>query len=299
MNTVTKIILFAALAALGIAGVTCGLIGRKAATDKQKQSHKRKSKKSPAGQTAPRATVFAVLAAVSGIVTLISGGYCGYIVYIHAVPDADYVKTDIVIAENGYQDERFTADGVVYEVLPLPANDLVCEQLATPIFTYKTEGFLNGYLTGNYYSIENSKGFTLVWNGVDNLFAPAEERDAILSYYFGEAMEWNYYDYANADWDADPQGVALSEEAAGAMQAYLTLDTDSLATETVIPEAYETIAIEADSSDGIVAYDFWFVVMEGKVYVQLGSATTEDQREELTLAPLPDEISAPLAKLAE
>lgn len=297
MNILTKIVLLATLAVLGIGGVIGGLVCRKSAVNKQKQSHKRQSKKPM--RTSPQVTAFTALAVGSGIWTLIFGIWGGYVVLSHALPDSDYIKTDIVIEENGYQDEQFTANGVVYEALPLSANDLVCKNLATAVFTYKTEGFLNGYLTGNYYRIENEKGFDLVWNGVDRLFAPVSEREAILAYYFDEAIVWKYYDWANAEWDEDPEGVIISQEAAGAMQAYLMLNVDSLPIEKVIPEEYETIAVEGKSSDGIVTYDYWFVVMEGKVYVQLDSATTNDQREELTLAALPDEIGAPLAKLAE
>jgi hypothetical protein len=293
------IILLAILAVLGIAGVIGGLIGRKAVLQKQAQGQKRKSKKGSSAKTAPGASRFAVLAIGSGILALICGIWSGYLFLSLALPARGYVKTDIVIEEAGYQNERFTANGVVYEALPLTANEDVCSALAKAVFTYKTPGLLNGYLTGNYYRIENSKGFDLIWNGLDVLYAPAEEKEQVLSYYCGEAMDWYYYDYAAAEWDEEAQGVALSEEASAAMQAYLKLDTASLPAEKVIPESYTTIAIEAGSKDGIISFDLWFVVWEGKVYLQLDSATTNDQREELTLVALPDEISAPLAKLAE
>lgn len=299
MNLLISIIILTVLTLAGIAGVIGGLIGRKAVLQKQAQGQKRKSKKGSSAQTAPGASRFTVLAIGSGLLALIFGIWGGYLFLTHALPRSGYVKTDIVIEEAGYQNERFTANGVVYEALPLNVNEKVCSTLADAVFTYKTPGLLNGYLTGNYYRIENSEGFDLIWNGLDVLFAPVEEKDKILSYYNGEAMEWKYFDYASVEWDEEPQGVALSEEASAAMQAYLKLDKASLPTEKVIPETYTTIAIESYSKDGIVSFDLWFVVWEGKVYLQLDSATTNDQREELTLAALPDEISAPLAKLAE
>ena len=49
--------------------------------------------------------------------------------------------------------------------------------------------------------------------------------------------------------------------------------------------------------DGIVIFNHWFVVIEGKTYIHLKSTTTEKDQEEMTLAILPDEISAPLAGL--
>jgi hypothetical protein len=309
MNTLTQIILFTVLALLGIAGVICGLLGRKAALKKRKHSHsrsgshshsnKKSSHKGYSRHRVSRVMLFTVLTAASGTFALIFGLWGGYLFLTHALPASGYVKTDIVIEEAGYQNERFTANGIVYEALPLNVNEEVCSTLADAVFTYKTPGLLNGYLTGNYYRLQNSRNFDLIWNGLDVLFAPVEEKEKILSYYRSEALEWKYFDYASAEWDEEPQGVALSEEASAAMQAYLKLDTASLPTEKVIPESYTTIAIESYSKDGIVSFDLWFVVLEGKVYLQLDSATTNDQREELTLAALPDEISAPLVKLAE
>ena len=76
------------------------------------------------------------------------------------MPPSDFVETDIVIEENGYQDARFTADGVVYEVLDFEANDDA--YIENPIFTYKTEGFLNRSQCGNYYKVENPQGFNIV-----------------------------------------------------------------------------------------------------------------------------------------
>lgn len=296
MNTITQIILLAVPTLLGIAGVIDGLLGRNAQLKKQKTAQVRKSRKTASAPAAAKR--YAALAAVSGALALIFGVWCGWVILTHALPDDSYVKTDIVIAENGYQDQRFTADGVVYEALPLTVDDVACSEKATAVFTYKTEGFLNGYLTGNYYRIQNEKGFDLIWNGLDRLFAPADEKDAVLAYYFGEAIDWKRYDYANAE-GGDPDGISVPSEVAAAMQAYLMLDVKSLPTQKLILEEYTTLSIAGRSSDGFVLHDHWFVVAEGIVYVELDRTETNDQRIELTLAALPEEISAPLAKLAE
>ena len=296
MNTLTQIIILAVLALLGIAGVICGLLGRKGELEKQKLAHARKSKKS--ASTPASAKNYTILAALSAVFALAFGIWGIYIFLFHALPDDSYVKTDIVIAENGYQDQRFTADGVVYEALPLTVDDVACGEQATAVFTYKTKGLLNGYLTGNYYRIQNEKGFDLIWNGLDRLFAPADQKDAVLAYYFGEAIEWIRYDYANAE-GGDPDGVSVSAEVAAAMQAYLMLDVKSLPTQKLILEEHTTLSIAGRSSDGFVLHDHWFVVAEGIVYVELDRTETNDQRIERTLAALPEEISAPLAKLAE
>ncbi|MBO5779404.1 MAG: hypothetical protein J6R82_07540 [Clostridia bacterium] len=297
MNTVTKLLLLAGLTAIAIVGVILCLVGRKNELEKQKTAHVRKSKKTASAPAS--AKKYTVWAAVSGAFALLFGIWCGYIFLSYALPDSEYVKTDIVIAENGYQDERFTAGGVVYEALPLTVDDVVCSQKATAVFTYKTKGILNGYLTGNYYRIETDSGFDLIWNGIDRLFAPAKDKEAVLAYYYGEAIDWVTYDYDSAEWDEDAIGTPVSAEVAAAMQAYLLLDVKSLPTEKLILEEYVTVTLGGKSSDGIVLHDHWFIVADGKAYWELDRNKTEDQRTELTLAVLPDEIAAPLLSLAE
>ncbi|MBQ8382062.1 MAG: hypothetical protein IJX47_02530 [Clostridia bacterium] len=252
----------------------------------------------PSTQTPPALRYFAVFAILCGLLSLGALCYGGYLVYIHAAPPSEYVHTDIFIEESGYQDERFTADGVVYEVLPLECDPDVCKERMTAVFSYKPDGFLNGYLSGNYFAIENSYGFDLVWNGLDRLFAPADQVAEIVEFYRADPEAWYLLDYGQTDENGDPGKVALSDGVVTAIRAYLKLDVSKLETTTAIAEdGYDTVELWAQSSDGVVVFDYWFTVIEGKAYIHLKSTTTEQDQEEMTLAILPDEISAPLARL--
>ena len=66
----------------------------------------------------------AILLILGTAVLLLPVGYLGFIYAVNTLPPDDYVKTDILIEEDGYQSERFTADGVVYTVLPLASGQI-------------------------------------------------------------------------------------------------------------------------------------------------------------------------------
>lgn len=254
----------------------------------------------PNAQTPPALQYFALSGVLCGLLSLSALGYGSYLVYIHAAPPSDYVKTDLFIEESGYQDERFTVDGVVYEALLLAPDYDVCRENKTAVFSYKPDGFLNGYLLGNYFAIRNEHGFDLVWNGQDRLFAPAEQAKEITEFYRADPEAWYLLDYEQEDENGDPVKVALSDGAVAAIRAYLELNVSELETATAIAEdGYGTVEVFAQSRDGIVIFNHWFVVIEGKAYIHLKSTTTEKDQEEMTLAVLPDEISAPLAALWE
>lgn len=308
MNLTTKLILLFAAGIVLLAGAVlafwrAGVLRRRvneAKAERQRLKElRRKDKPSlPSTTTPPALRRFAVAGILCGLISLGALGYGGYLVYIHAAPPSDYVKTDVFIEESGYQDERFTANGVVYEALPLECNYYVCMEKKTAVFSYRPDRFLNGYLTGNYFSIENEHGFDIVWNGIDRLFAPVDQAEEIVKFYRADPDAWYLLDYEQENEDGDPGKVRLSDEAATAVLAYLELDTASLETTTAIAEdGYDTVEVWAESGDGIVVLNEWFVVIGERAYLYLRSATTEQQQQEMTLAILPDQISAPLAGL--
>ena len=100
MNTLLKIILFALLTVFSVIGVVFCLISRKKELERQKLAHVRKSKKS--APISSRAQTYSFGAAVAGAFALAFGIWGIYIFLFHALPGDGYVKTDIVIAENGY-----------------------------------------------------------------------------------------------------------------------------------------------------------------------------------------------------
>ncbi|MBQ8288579.1 MAG: hypothetical protein IJX76_07405 [Clostridia bacterium] len=310
MNLTTKLILLLAAGIVLLAGAVLSVwkvqtIRRRVSDAKAERQRlkelRRKDKPAlPDTNTPPALRYFAVAAILCGLVSVGALGYGGYLVYIHAAPPSDYVATGIFIEESGYQDERFTADGVVYEALPLECDYYVCMEKKTAVFSYKPDGFLNGYLSGNYFAIENSHGFDIVWNGQDRLFAPADQAAAIVEFYRADPDAWYLLDYEQEDENGDPVKVRLFDEAVTAIRAYSELDVAKLETATAIAEdGYDTVEVWAQSGDGIVILNEWFVVIKGKAYVYMKSTTTEQDQEKMTLAILPDEISAPLAGLVE
>ena len=310
MNLTTKLILLFAAGILLLAGAilsfwrACVLRRRvqtaKAERQRLKELRRKDKPALPSGKTPPALLYLTVCAILCGLLSIPALGYGSYLLYVYAAPPADYVDTDLFIEESGYQDERFTVNGVVYEALPLACDEDVCKSKKTAVFSYKPDGLLSGYLSGNYFAIADDHGFDLIWNGLDRLFAPADQIEAIMTFYLSDPQAWYLLDYEQEDEDGDPGKAPLSDEAVSAIRAYARLDVSKQETTTAIAEeGYDTVEVWAGSRDGIVIVNHWFVVIDGKAYAYLRSTTTEQDQEKMTLAILPDEISAPLAELAE
>lgn len=308
MTLTTKLILLFAAGLLLLAGAILSLwrvmaLRRRVKTAKEERSRlkelRRKDKPIlPDTKNPPALRYFVIATLLCGALSLGALGYASYVTYTYAAPPSDFVDTGVWIKESGYQDERFTANGKVYEALPLGCDEDVCKAKKTAVFSYKPDGFLNGYLSGNYFAIANDHGFDIVWNGLDRLFAPADQVEEIVDFYRADPAAWYLLDYEQADEVGDPKKLPLEDSAITAIRAYLELDVAKLKTTTAIAEdGYDTVEIWAASRDGIVIFNHWFVVIEGKTYIHLKSTTTEKDQEEMTLAILSDEISAPLAGL--
>ncbi len=225
--------------------------------------------------------------ALSICLALICGGYGLWLIGTYALPDDDFADTGIYIDGRIYQDERFTADGVTYVALPLESEYYACDARKTAVFCYRPDGFWNGHLAGNYYRIENSAGFDLIWNGLDRLFAPEDQIDQITAHYY-RTGQWYVADAEAVDEVGDPLRRPLSQEAIAALQDYPTLDLSVLPTSTAIVGSGEyTVSLGADDPDGLIFIDHWFVLIEGEAYVHLSSATNDKDQEEMTLAKLP------------
>lgn len=107
------------------------------------------------------------------------------LVIFHSTPPEGYVETDIVIEEQGYQSQRFTANGVVYETLDVCLRGF--GMASDAVFTYKVDGFWNASEWGNYFTVENPHGFRLVCDEYGLLFAPQEELDRVKHVYSASA----------------------------------------------------------------------------------------------------------------
>ena len=240
------IAVFVLLLFLGLGGFIVGLIGVIIASSRKKR-----------GEPCPTSVLvaFSVVLVVGMSMAAISTGFFSHVVWLNTMPPDSYVETDIVIEENGYQDTRFTADGVVYEVL-----DFEVYEVGDPVFSYQTEGFWNASQCGNYYVVENEQGFDLVTDGCGLLFCPIDQKDAVVAYYTDTANLVAYYE----DWDREFK--LLDEEYKNALKV-LELDTDALPLTRITMDEANTFEIEFVCQDGVVVVaNFSFLVLDGGLY---------------------------------
>ena len=228
--------------------------------------------------------VFTVILFLSVALTTLPVGFFSFIAIVNSIPPEGFVETEIVIEENGYQDTKFTADGVVYEVLDFVLCDN--EDASTPIFTYKTSGFLNGSQCGNYYAIENSQDFRLVSDEHGLLFAPTEEKERVIAYYTNMENLCVYYD----DWNE--REFKLSEEEATMVCDFLKLDMSLLKQERVTLTETEEFNIKLVCKEDLVFVNsYWFLSLNGTIYYVRGSDYANDDRIEYILIELPPELA--------
>lgn len=225
----------------------------------------------------------------------------GWFGFSQTQPPEDFVETEIVIEENGYQDTRFTADGVLYEVLDFEAEFFECNHVAEPVFSYKTEGLFNGKDCGNYYRIENEQGFDLIWDNSSRLFCPAEEKERVMTYYLREDLnDWRYCTPESSDYPA----VWVDAEYEALFVEFYLQDLDALektVTRDIGDEA-ERVEFFAYSSDNLLTkYNCVFHIIDGEAYFEYEVEYFEDGAEdtaEWTLIRLPEELEAPLVKVS-
>ena len=228
--------------------------------------------------------VFTVILFLGVALTTLPVGFFSFIAIVNSIPPEGFVETEIVIEENGYQDTKFTADGVVYEVLDFVLCDN--EDASTPIFTYKTSGFLNGSQCGNYYAIENSQDFRLVSDEHGLLFAPTEEKERVIAYYMNTENLCVYYD----DWNE--REFKLSEEEATMVCDFLKLDMSLLKQERVTLTETEEFNIKLVCKEDLVFVNsYWFLSLNGTIYYVRGSDYANDDRIEYILIELPPELA--------
>ena len=161
MGAVAAVIFFIVLFIFAFVGIVLSIVG---ITVFSKLSKKGK------GFAKPLSIVSIVVLIISIILSSIPTFFFAFIAYVNTIPPEDFVETEIVIEENGYQDTKFTANGVVYHSLGLDVFDH--SYIKEPVFSYKTSGFLNGSQCGNYYKVENANNYNLVSDEYGLLFAP-------------------------------------------------------------------------------------------------------------------------------
>ena len=206
---------------------------------------------------------------------------------VNSTPPDGFVETEIVIEENGYQDTRFTADGVVYEVLDFEVYDT--DAISNPVFSYKTDGFLNRSQCGNYYAIDNNQGFNLVIDEFGLLFCPVEERETVITYYMDIANLDGYY----VDWNE--REFKLSYQETESVRDFLEMDIDLLYQEQIVLDGAEEFEIKLICNEGLVYVEsHCFLMLNDVLYYVYDSDFAEDDGLKYTLIKLPNSVSEPL-----
>ena len=278
MGAIFAFIFFLSLLGIGIVGIIAGTIGL-IIGGKRRKIGKPLSKIST--------VVFAVVLSIGIISTLVPVGFISFIVVVNSTPPEGFVETETVIEENGYQDTRFTADGVVYEVLDFKVYDT--DAISEPVFAYKTDGFLHGSQCGNYYAIDNSQGFHLVSDEFGLLFSPIEEKESVIAYYTDLANLCGYYD----NWNGHE--FKFSNDENQVIQNFLNMDTLSLRQEKIVLEDAEEFEIKLICKDGLIYVEsHWFLILNDKLYYVYDSDFAHDNSIEYTLIELPTEIAGAL-----
>ncbi len=281
MGAIAAIVFFLFLLIVGTIGLVAGAIGLII-------SRKKRKKGKPISKVLT--LVFAIVLSISIPITLIPVGFFSFIVIVNTMPPDGFVETEVVIDENGYQDTRFTADGVVYEVLDFEVYDT--NAISNPIFSYKTDGFLNGSQCGNYYAIDNNQGFNLVSDEFGLLFCPVEERERVIAYYTDIANLGGYYD----NWNE--REFKLSDKETESVRDFLEIDIDLLYQEQIVLEDAEEFEIKLVCNEGLVYVEsHWFLILNNELYYVYDSDFAEDDGLQYTLIKLPDAVSEPLLNI--
>lgn len=233
--------------------------------------------------------VMVVLLVIGSIITVIPIGISALILYPNTIVPGDFEDTGIIIEGNPFRDGYFAAEGVRYYELDLCANDEVCAQIATPVFSYKPEGIMNRSQWTNLYRIKNSQGFDLVWSPYGRLYCPENQVNIITNYYSTCSHSWSCY--------VDGRKISLSPTSITALDIY-NAQTSSEPTvpipSPIMLEAY----VDCYSSDGIIYLDYIdFVVTKNGLYeatvIDLDSETYEPIYEGWRV---PDALAAPLLR---
>ena len=109
------------------------------------------------------------------LMTLLPVGYVGFVLLSNFRTDIIAESTNAAIEGAGYPGETFTADGVVYEMLPVYIDFEYCSDNSEPAFTYTWEDTLGTSIPLYLYLVENPQNFNLIWDGCGMLYCPVDQ----------------------------------------------------------------------------------------------------------------------------
>ena len=229
------------------------------------------------------------LMVVGALMTLLPVGFVGFVLLSNFRMDASVVETGIAIEEPGYPGETFTADGVVYEMLPIYSDFIHCSAHSEAVFTYTWEDMLGWDTPGTLYRVENPQNFDLIWDGCDVLYCPTEQVDDAIGYYSSlEGIQWTYFSSVMADediWDDFDVAEADLEVVMGLPEIWCS---DVQWEE--IPDETTALWITANIDDDIVIdMTFTVALTETDAYLIRREGTVDDEWIQYGI-PLPAEL---------
>lgn len=230
------------------------------------------------------AVVGIVLGANALILPLI---FFGFALKMSATPPDDFVDTGIVIEEEGYQLEEFTADGVLYQRLLFNA----ASEHGEAVFTYKQGGWYTASQWGNYFRVENGVGCDLVSDRHGGLFCPKDQYDRVVQAY-ESARETDSIWYVNLT-----QRIEVSDELRAAFRAVQNLESEGRLMEHSEYENLRFLNINEYSFDDVIYYGgFDLFYLPDGVFLRR-NVVGQDGFPDNYIVPIPEEYQSALLEL--
>lgn len=254
------VVLMIILLCIGFGGIAAGIVGT-ILFNKARKKGKKIGK--------PLTIVSAVVLSISILITALP--FCAYVFfYVNAPKESP--KTDIIIEERVHQDERFTADGVVYEYIGIDNLEVLGDDFSEPLFSYEVKFYLFPSSWGCYYKLENDYGFNFVIDdNMGRIYCPADEKEKAREFLNDNSRyEWHYNNY-DSEADFDDVGKLINDD--GQKFLFNLLDTYNSEPETIRIKAkfedYNEYEFELYSKDNFFAKDVLTITEhKGKYYIE-------------------------------
>ena len=222
------------------------------------------------------------------LMTLLPVGFVGFVLLSNFRTDIIAESTNAAIDDSGYLGNSFTADGIVYEMLPVSFDFDYCLDNSEPAFTYTWENMLGTSIPLNLYLVENPQNFNLIWDGCGILYCPVDQVDEVMAYYSStEDIRWAYI---ATTWVDDWDSLDVSEAEFEPIQSLPEIWCSDVQW-VEIPDDTTDLWINASIDDDIVGdMNFTVSLTETEAYLIRRQETMNIDEWVRYGIPLPDEF---------
>ena len=222
------------------------------------------------------------------LMTLLPVGFVGFVLLSNFRTDIIAESTNAAIEGAGYPGETFTADGVVYEMLPVYIDFEYCSDNSEPVFTYTWKDILGRDVPGNLFRVENPQNLDLIWDGCGMLYCPVDQVDEVMAYY--SSMEDIRWAYIATTWADDWDSLDVSEAEFEPIQSLPEIWCSDVQW-VEIPDDTTDLWINASIDDDIVGdMNFTVSLTETEAYLIRRQETMNIDEWVRYGIPLPDEF---------